>query len=144
MTYHMRLNPHSLPTGPERTAKIRELLESERTVHRSASRGSYDESIAARNIADLEVALQQSEQNDRARDELHRRLEAERTDKAHERRAADDAALTAELRVQFFGVNPSATEEDFERLLPNLRDEHMVERSRTALATTRARIGRIL
>ena len=44
---------------------------------------------------------------------------------AEERRRAATSRLDRDLRAAFFTANPAATEEDFERLWPQIRDDHM-------------------
>ena len=65
----------------------------------------------------------------RAKEEQDERLRAELA-KAAAQRAADQqrllaARLESDLRSAFFDANPAATEEDFERLWPQIRDDHM-------------------
>jgi hypothetical protein len=141
---HERFQAHreDFGHGPQRVDNIRARLEEERKVYRSLPRDSYDERIVAANITDLEQLLGYAERNEEARAQQEQERQDAQAAKMHERRAADDAALKAELHTKFFGANPTASEEDFERLLPSLRDEHLLERSRTAMEKTRASIGR--
>ena len=65
----------------------------------------------------------------RAKEERDVRLRAELA-KTAARRAAEQRSLLAarlesDLRAAFSTANPAATEEDFERLWPQIRDDHM-------------------
>ena len=65
----------------------------------------------------------------RAKEERDERLRAELA-KTAARRSSDQqrllaARLESDLRTAFFTANPAATEEDFERLWPQIRDDHM-------------------
>jgi len=65
----------------------------------------------------------------RAKEERDASLRAELAADA-ERRAAEQQRLLAarlenDLRAAFSTANPAATEEDFERLWPQIRDDHM-------------------
>jgi hypothetical protein len=62
--------------------------------------------------------------------------------KRAERQLVDDAALKDRVRIQFLG-QAGATTDDFERLFPQLRDEHLMRQSGEALAQARQRIGRL-
>ncbi len=71
--------------------------------------------------------------NERARLAEQERLarvsvEAERIaqERAQERRLQAAARLDADLRAQFFTANPGATEADWQRLAPKIRDAHML------------------
>jgi len=41
-----------------------------------------------------------------------------------------DTELRAELRGRFFAANPAASQADFMRLLPSMRDQELLERTR--------------
>jgi hypothetical protein len=45
--------------------------------------------------------------------------------RAQEQQRLHAARLESDLRAAFFTANPAATEEDFERLWPQIRDDHM-------------------
>jgi hypothetical protein len=47
-------------------------------------------------------------------------------------RKAADEALTAELRNRFFSANPAASDDDFARLLPDLRERELLRQSETS------------
>lgn len=51
--------------------------------------------------------------------------DAENAEREQERLAADEE-LKRRLRDSFLVSNPSATDEDFERLYPDLRDAHLI------------------
>ena len=46
------------------------------------------------------------------------------------RQKASDDQLRSEIRTRFMSANPAASEEDFRRLLPSLRDAEMIQRTR--------------
>ncbi len=52
-------------------------------------------------------------------------------------RVEAEAQLKAELREEFLAANAAATEQDFERLYPELRDRRMLERRAGVIAATR-------
>ena len=141
MNFHTRINDATTAfiTGPQRTANLRAMLETEREVVRSSPRDSYNERVAADNVADLEGLIVRSEENDRIREQGEAERSASAIAKRAERQDADEAALKAQLRTQFLG-QPGATADDFERLYPRLRDEHMVRQSHEALASAKSRI----
>jgi hypothetical protein len=62
--------------------------------------------------------------------------EAARAKDAADRRRAEQqaasAALEADLRTRFFAANSAATEADFRRLLPTMRDAELVRRAEAA------------
>jgi hypothetical protein len=61
-----------------------------------------------------------------AEDEAERKANTERREAAQQ--AANDQ-LEAELRSQFFAANPAASEGDFKRLLPQMRDQTLLSRA---------------
>ncbi len=67
----------------------------------------------------------------RAKEERDERLRAELAKTAAQRAAEQQRLLAArlenDLRVAFFTANPAATEEDWKRLAPQIRDDHMRE-----------------
>jgi hypothetical protein len=144
MNYHARINPHSIhSTGPQRVADLKARLEAERKVHRESPLNSYNRNIAERNIADLEPLLEQAEANEAARAQNARERQAEQDAKTAARQEADEAALRETVRLQFFAGNPTATAADFDRLYPSLKDQHLIDQARDALARTKASIGRL-
>ena len=147
MSYHQRLTLNALPIGPERTEAIEQLLAAERRVARTEPAGSYNARIADGNVADLERALEQSRRNDAARADLEARIDHQRQEERQRvdaRRQASEDALKATLRSQFLAANLSATDADFERLYPRLRDEHLLAERDAAEARQRAAVrGRL-
>jgi hypothetical protein len=65
----------------------------------------------------------------RAKEERDASLRAELAKTAARRSSEQQrllaARLESDLRTAFFTANPAATEEDFERLWPQIRDDHM-------------------
>ena len=49
-----------------------------------------------------------------------------------QRRQQAESELRERLRLSFFASNPNATEQDFERLYPQLRDNYMLDPTRGA------------
>ncbi len=47
-------------------------------------------------------------------------------ERAEERKRQATARLDADLRTAFFAANPGATESDWQRLAPQIRDAHML------------------
>ena len=86
------------------------------------------EQAIARAQADLDEKARQlrAEENTRLGQQREERLEAERQARIAATRAAADAELTARLRGEFFASNPSASESDYQRLLPKLKDEALL------------------
>jgi len=112
----------------------------------------YPTSFAAeREATEAEEAREQVERvraNDEAR---QRRLDAEAKAKreAEEARQAEEAkrreVALAEMKQRarsVFMANPAASEEDFERLWPQLRDQTLVDETRKADAALRAALRR--
>lgn len=66
-----------------------------------------------------------------ARREGYAREDAERRERAEQ-------ALRATIRTSFFASNPSASEEDFQRLYSQLRDEHLRRAHAESVAGERA------
>jgi len=129
-------------TGIERTSQLRDLLKAEQQVVRDAPRDSHDERIAGRNADDLEGLVALSEKNDRAREEGAAERAAAADAKHAERQAIDDSTLKATIRAQFM-AQPGARGDDFDRLYPRLKDEHLMRQSGEAMAQARSRLGRI-
>lgn len=73
-----------------------------------------------------------SRENDRIRFEREQRLEAERHERETERGEEADAELRDHLRRRFIAGSPAATEADFERLYPQLRDAHLLAEAQQA------------
>jgi hypothetical protein len=79
------------------------------------------------------------EQQDREAARLAAQKQRWAVEEAAERRAAEARKVTAqraandqleaELRSQFFAANPAASEADFKRLLPQMRDQTLLSRA---------------
>jgi hypothetical protein len=76
--------------------------------------------------------------NKRRAEARERELEAERQAKIAEGRAKAEADLREQLHADFMGANPSASEADFSRLFPALRDEHLLREATEAPQRERA------
>ena len=64
-------------------------------------------------------------ENERIREARLAAIDAERAAKADDARQRAEAALRAQLRDDFLGANPMATQKDFETAYPELRLEHL-------------------
>lgn len=124
-----------------KTAALEQALSKEREALRTGDHVTKHQ--AQLNVTMLEEAIERSKTNDESRKRHHQELQAAREAKAAERQAADEAALKDRIRLQFFGGNPTASEEDFERLYPSLKDQHLTQQTDTALADARRRIARV-
>ncbi len=130
-----------------RVEEVEAALSQQRANRRTAPSGSIDEDAAARNIVDLELALERAEANLKAHVDLTTRLEATR--KA-ERDEADKAALDAQvdqLRTNYLS-QPGTSEADFEKALPRLLERQREDAALNApalreqqLAEQRRRVG---
>ncbi len=79
-----------------------------------------------RHFAEIRQANESRRQLQQEQDEKLRRQLAEASKRrAEEQRRQAAARLESDLRAAFFGANPAATEEDWRRLGPQLRDAHM-------------------
>lgn len=140
MTTRINTRQMDFGAGPARVENIRAALDEQRTAYRQAPAGSHDEDAAGRNVRDLEALFERATENERIRV----RQEGERTaaDDARDRdrKAADAAALKEQVHLNFKVGNPTASDEDFERLFPTLRDEHLIQQSRDAINQARQRI----
>lgn len=54
-------------------------------------------------------------------------IEAEKRAQAERDRLEADAQLKNQIRERFLNANAAASEQDFERLYPQLRDRHLIE-----------------
>jgi hypothetical protein len=143
MTFHQYINPtHGIPHG--QTSRIESMLQSEREALRGFAVGSSDAKAARTNIEALEAALERSRNGDAIRAQRQKELQAESDRKQAERQAEAEAQLKERIRLDFRSGNPSASDADFERLYPALKDQHLVRQSEEAHARARRSIGRIL
>jgi len=85
----------------------------------------YDAEIQ-RDFAEIRLANERARLVKEERDaSLRAELASTAARLAEERRRAATSRLDRDLRAAFFTANPAATEEDFERLWPQIRDDHM-------------------
>ena len=125
----------------KRVTEIEAALSQQRANRRTAPSGSIDEDAATRNIVDLEGALEQANVNLAAHNNHMSRLEAARVaerDEAEARRQAADDQLKAQEKSTFLASNRTASEDDFERLWPAIRDQMMIDQRNDAIAAARA------
>ena len=136
------INRMHFTTVPDRrVTDISTALAEQRAYLRTAPAGSIDADTARRNIEDLQVALEQANVNLQAHSAHMARLEAEETmqrDEAEKRRQAADDQLKAREKSTFMASNPTASEDDFERLWPAIRDQMMIDQRNDAIAAARA------
>jgi len=125
----------------KRVTEIEAALSQQRANRRTAPSGSIDEDAATRNIVDLEGALEQANVNLAAHNNHMSRLEAARVaerDEAEARRQAADDQLKAQEKSTFLASNRTASEDDFERLWPAIRDQMMIDQRNDAIDAARA------
>jgi len=132
---------HFTTVPAQRVTAISAALDAQRANRRTAPSGSIDEDAATRNIVDLEGALEQANVNLAAHNNHMSRLEAARVaerDEAEARRQAADDQLKAQEKSTFLASNRTASEDDFERLWPAIRDQMMIDQRNDAIAAARA------
>ena len=125
----------------KRVTEIEAALSQQRANRRTAPSGSIDEDAATRNIVDLETALEQANVNLQAHTNHMAKLEAERNSQkeaTEQRRQAADDQLKAREKSTFMASNPTASEDDFERLWPAIRDQMMIDQRNDAIDAARA------
>lgn len=118
-----------------RTQTLRDALANERATLQAATE-PWDRSRAEQNIAKLEGWVEASVANDAARANREAREAAQKSAERQaneERRQKADAELKARLRTEFMAGNPLATDADFERLYPSLRDQHLTRQATAAI-----------
>ena len=121
--------------------EIEAALSQQRANRRTAPSGSIDEDAATRNIVDLETALEQANVNLAAHNAHTAKLEAARVaerDETEKRRQAADDQMKAQAQATFLASNRTASEDDFERLWPAIRDQMMIDQRNDAIAAARA------
>ncbi len=101
MRRHIDLNQFIGITPAQRIERLRDALADERTAHRDAPAGSYDETVSGQNAAMLEDALDRAETNERLRTERIASIEAERATRMAASQDAQQAALEADLRRRY-------------------------------------------
>ena len=119
-------------------SEVLRAIENQREL--SVKADSDGKHVAKLNIQHLEERLKQIRARKKARDERVTQRQADTDARIKARQEAADAALKEEMRLTFMNGSPAATESDFERLFPSLRDEYLLEKHRTAMAQARARI----
>ena len=110
-------------------------------MNRRTATDDLDRGTAERNIADLETTLERANTNLAAHTahlaKLEAKLVAEREETEKRRQAADDQ-LKAQEKSTFLASNRTASEDDFERLWPAIRDQMMIDQRNDAIAAARA------
>ncbi len=132
---------HFTTVPDRRVAEIEAALSQQRANRRTAPSGSIDEDAATRNIVDLEGALERAETNLKAHNNHMAKLEAARQaerDETEKRRQAADDQLKAQAKSTFLASNRTASEDDFERLWPAIRDQQLMDQRHDAIAAARA------
>ena len=131
---------HFTTVPDRRVAEIEAALSQQRANRRTAT-DDIDRGTVERNIDDLELALEQANVNLAAHTAHLARLEAARVaerDEAEARRQAADDQLKAQEKSTFLASNRTASEDDFERLWPAIRDQMMIDRRGDAIAAAKA------
>lgn len=124
---------------PDRqTQVLRDALAHEREIARTGD--AQAQHMAGLNIAQLETWIERSEANDAARATRERETKAANEASLAARRDADESALRSAIRANFMAGNPTATEADFQRVYQALKDQHLIDRTRTAMATATRRV----
>ncbi len=143
MTNLLRIDPTKMDFGwnpDQRVPKITEALNEQRANLRAAT-DRHNIDVATRNVADLETAIERANVNLKAHNNHMAKLEAEETmqrDEAEKRRQAADDQLKAREKSTFLASNRTASEDDFERLWPAIRDQMMIDQRNDAIAAARA------
>ncbi len=88
--------------------------------------------IRERQSLDRRHAGDRQRENDRLRAEYLEGLETARVAKITEGRVKAEGELREKLQTDFMLSNPSASESDFERVFPRMRDEHLMTEAREA------------
>jgi len=131
---------HFTTVPDRRVAEIEAALSQQRANRRTAT-DDIDRGTVERNIDDLELALEQANVNLAAHTAHLARLEAARVaerDETEKRRQAADDQLKAREKSTFMASNPTASEDDFERLWPAIRDQMMIDQRNDAIDAARA------
>ena len=140
-TARIDINRTHFTTVPDRrVAEIEAALSQQRANRRTAT-DDIDRGTVERNIDDLELALEQANVNLAAHTAHLARLEAARVaerDETEKRRQAAGDQLKAREKSTFMASNPTASEDDFERLWPAIRDQMMIDQRNDAIAAARA------
>lgn len=139
----MVVNTHASRFGtmPEDRTPAIEAEIGEFRAARATALDESDRSTIDHNISLLQDLLERSKTNDAARSQQVAALEAkqaEERERVELRRQSADDQLKAEKRATFLASNPTATESDFERLWPQLRDQHFIEQQNAAIAQAKA------
>jgi len=133
-----RLNFTTIPD--KRVAEIEAAL-SQQWANRRTATDDIDRGTVERNIVDLEGALEQANVNLAAHTAHMAKLEAARVaerEATEQRRQAADDQLKAQEKSTFLASNRTASEDDFERLWPAIRDQQLMDQRNDAIAAARA------
>lgn len=95
-------------------------------AHADAQYEAYRKPLVEAQERNRQANLKAQEERERARQEEVQREVRERRD-AEQKRA--EAELKESLRAAYLGANPAATDADFDRAYPRLREEHMDRRA---------------
>lgn len=126
-----------------RIATVKHQIETQQAILDDASR-AREHRAATLEIERLTKVLQAAERDQSAYDARERKRKADEAAKSDAHRADAEKALRDDLRMRFFAGNPAATEDDFERLYPGLRDAELVRRSEDARERARSRYRNLL
>ncbi len=131
---------HFTTIPDQRVTEITTALDAQRANRRTAT-DDIDRGTVERNIVDLETALERANVNLAAHNAHMAKLEAERTaqrDEAEKRRQAADDQLKAQAKSTFLASNRTASEDDFDRLWPGMRDQLMIDQRNDAIDAVKA------
>ncbi len=132
---------HFTTVPDRRVTDVGAALDAERAHLRAAPAGSIDADTARRNVDDLEGVLERANTNLAAHTAHMAKLDGERVaerDEAERRRQAADDEVKAREKSTFLASNRTASEDDFERLWPAIRDQMMIDQRNDAIAAARA------
>ncbi len=131
---------HFTTVPDQRVADVTAELDRQRANRRTAT-DERERGTAERNIADLETALERANVNLKAHSNHMAKLEAERTaqrDEAEKRRQAADDQMKAQAKSTFLASNRTASEDDFDRVWPGMRDQMMIDQRNDAIDAVKA------
>ena len=135
------INRLHFTTVPDRRVVEIEAALSQQRANRRTAIDDIDRGTATRNIDDLELALEQANVNLAAHTAHMSRLEAARVaerEETEKRRQEADELVKAREKSTFLASNRTASEADFERLWPAIRDQMLIDQRDGAIAAARA------
>lgn len=102
-------------------------------IHQEVARRAKE----ARDL-ELQQAAAASQRETRERQQRLAQEAARKQQREEAMRTAAEAQMREEIRQDFMATHTAATEEDFERLYPQLRDRYLLESRESVIAASRA------